>query len=126
MTGQRLPHSRLILSLLMGLALFAQSLIPAGFMPAASIGEGYTIVICSGFEQKTITVAGDNKAGGPYDEDGGPCAFSVAPVAANLHSPAMPALIAVTVPAEQGPVLSDFIAVYPSRSHFPTGPPLLV
>lgn len=109
------------LRLLTFLAFITQVWIPAGFMPDA---HARTMTICSGMEQKTITLDGD---GQPVQDhaDKRTCAYAVTTMAA-ATAPEQPAL---PVPAFSVPEIARVDAVAAPRPLYrphATAPPVLL
>lgn len=124
MLGQPLlVRMKACLLLLAGLAIAAQAMIPAGFMPNITEAGGSTIVICSGFEQKIIHLPAEDAPSGQHDDAAKNCAFSFAPVAEKPAAAVLVMIAAVAVPVAATIFTSSLTHAHAERAHPPTGPP---
>lgn len=130
--GKRLPMRKLFstngvfnqIIIAIVLTVFAlRAFVPVGFMPGQANGEN-TIVICSGFEEKTVHVGDDGKPAHSTAQDM-PCGFAV-----NGHgaTPDTVAIIAPIFKTLENNVFKrvDLISAQNAHAYVTRAPPSLV
>lgn len=115
------------MALLVILAVFLKSAIPAGFMPAFD-KEGFTqIVICSGMGQKTITVPSDDAPATDHQDDasGKVCAYQMLASGKTILPPPVAVIPAPIVTRVFSAIAEDVHAASaPALSFQARGPPI--